>query len=59
MSCAELREELAERGTKPVIPNRCNRIQPFSFNRGFYKLHWHIEAALQAEGLQAHCNSLR
>jgi IS5 family transposase len=22
---AELREELDERGTKPVIPNRCNR----------------------------------
>jgi len=25
---AELREELDERGTKPVIPNRCNRKQP-------------------------------
>jgi len=22
---AELREDLHERGTKPVIPNRCNR----------------------------------
>ena len=27
---AELREDLYERGTKPVIPNRCNRKQPFS-----------------------------
>ena len=26
---AELRDELDERGTKPVIPNRCNRKQPF------------------------------
>ena len=26
---AELREDLHERGTKPVIPNRCNRKQPF------------------------------
>jgi len=24
---AELREDLHERGTKPVIPNRCNRKQ--------------------------------
>jgi hypothetical protein len=30
---AELREQLDERGTKPVIPNRCNRKQPFSFNK--------------------------
>jgi IS5 family transposase len=29
---AELREELDEQGTKPVIPNRSNRKQPFSFN---------------------------
>jgi hypothetical protein len=27
---AELREQLDKRGTKPVIPNRCNRKQPFS-----------------------------
>jgi len=27
---AELREDLREHGTKPVIPNRCNRKQPFS-----------------------------
>jgi len=25
---AELREDLHERRTKPVIPNRCNRKQP-------------------------------
>ncbi len=26
---AELRDDLDQRGTKPVIPNRCNRKQPF------------------------------
>ena len=40
---AELREELDERGTKSVIPNRSNRKQPFSFNRRLYKLRWRIE----------------
>jgi transposase len=42
---AELREELAENGTKPVIPNRSNRKQPFSFNKRIYKLRWLIENA--------------
>ena len=42
---AELREELDEHGTKPVIPNRCNRKQPFSFNKRLYKLRWRIESA--------------
>jgi transposase len=42
---AELREELRERGTKPVIPNRSNRKQPFSFNKRLYKLRWRIESA--------------
>jgi transposase len=42
---AELRGELHERGTKPVIPNRCNRIQPFSFSKRLYKLRWRIESA--------------
>ncbi|MGB8183119.1 MAG: transposase, partial [Stellaceae bacterium] len=42
---AELHEELDERGTKPVIPNRCNRKQPFSFNKRLYKLRWRIESA--------------
>ena len=42
---AELREELDERGTKPVIPNRSNRKQPFSFSKRLYKLRWRIESA--------------
>jgi transposase len=42
---ADLREDLDERGTKPVIPNRCNRKQPFSFNKRLYKLRWRIESA--------------
>ena len=42
---AELREELEERGTKPVIPNRSCRKQPFSFNRRPYKARWLIENA--------------
>jgi transposase len=41
----ELREELNEQGTKPVIPNRSNRKEPFSFNKRLYKLRWRIEAA--------------
>src|SRR6187431_1139896 len=44
-SSAELRDDLHERGTKPVIPNRCNRKQPFSFSRRIYKLRWRIESA--------------
>jgi transposase len=42
---AELRQELADNGTKPVIPNRSNRTQPFSFNKRVYKLRWLIENA--------------
>jgi transposase len=42
---AELREELDERGTKPVIPNRSNRKQPFRFSKRLYKLRWRIESA--------------
>jgi len=42
---AELREELDEQGTKPVIPNRSNRKQPFRFSKPAYKLRWRIEAA--------------
>jgi transposase len=42
---AELREDVRERGTKPVIPNRCNRKQPFSFSKRIYKLRWRIESA--------------
>jgi transposase len=42
---AELRAELDERGTTPVIPNRSNRKQPFSFSKRLYKLRWRIESA--------------
>ena len=56
---ANLREELDGPGTRPVIPNRCNRRQPFTFNKRLYKLRWRIESAFQqVEGLQAYCNSL-
>ena len=42
---AELRHDLDERGTKPVIPNRCNRKRPFGFSKRLYKLRWRIESA--------------
>jgi len=42
---AELREELDEHYTKPVIPNRSNRKEPFTFSKRLYKLRWRIEAA--------------
>jgi transposase len=42
---AELREDLQDRRTKPVIPNRRCRKQPFSFNKRLYKLRWLIENA--------------
>jgi transposase len=42
---AELREGLDERRTRPVIPNRCNRKQPFSFSKHLYKLRWRIESS--------------
>ena len=42
---AELRDELDERGTRPVIPNRSNRKQPFSFSKRLHKLRWRIESA--------------
>ena len=42
----ELREQLDERGTKPVIPNRSNRKQPFTFNKRLYKLRFCLAAAL-------------
>ncbi|HTJ30392.1 MAG TPA: IS5 family transposase, partial [Acidobacteriaceae bacterium] len=41
----ELRAALDERGTKPVIPNRSNRKQPFGFSKRLYKLRWRIESA--------------
>jgi transposase len=42
---AELRLWLNDRGTKPVIPNRSNRKQPFSFNKRLYKERRRIENA--------------
>ena len=42
---AELRADLDQRGTRPVIPNRCNRKQPFRFSKRLYKLRWRIESA--------------
>ena len=42
---ADLRESLEDRGTKPVIPNKSNRKQPFSFNKKSYKKRHRIENA--------------
>ena len=42
---APLRHWLDERGTKAVIPNKCNRKQPFTFNRTAYRLRHRIENA--------------
>jgi transposase len=43
----ELREELDAQGTRPVIPNRSNRKQLFSFSKRLYKLRWRIEAVFK------------
>jgi transposase len=37
--------KLNEQETKPVIPNRSNRKEPFSYNKRLYRLRWLIEAA--------------
>ena len=42
---ADLRHWLSERGTRPVVPNRCNRKQPFTFDRKSYKQRHLIENA--------------
>ena len=42
---AELRQWLKDRGTKPVIPNKSNRKQPFSFDKKSYKQRHRIENA--------------
>jgi transposase len=42
---APLRQWLKERGTKPVIPNKSNRKQPFSFDKKAYKQRHRIENA--------------
>jgi transposase len=41
----ELRQHLSAQGTRPVIPNRSNRKQPFRFSKHLYKLRWRIECA--------------
>jgi transposase len=41
----ELRDELDQRGTRAVIPNRSNRKRHFPFNKRLYKLRWRIESA--------------
>jgi transposase len=41
----ELRLWLNQRGTKPVVPNRSNRKQPFSFDKKSYKQRHLIENA--------------
>jgi transposase len=42
---ADLRQWLKDRGTKPVIPNRSNRKQPFSFDKKSYRQRHRIENA--------------
>jgi IS5 family transposase len=42
----ELREQLEERGTTAVIPNRSNRKRPFRFNKKSYKRRQRIENAI-------------
>jgi putative transposase len=42
---AELRQWLQERGSRPIIPNRSNRKQPFSFDKKSYKQRHRIENA--------------
>jgi transposase len=40
-----LRKSLKTRGTKPVIPNKCNRKRPFRFSKKEYKERHLIENA--------------
>jgi transposase len=42
---SELRQWLCQRGTKPVVPNKSNRKQPFRFDRKSYKQRHKIENA--------------
>ena len=55
----ELREQLDERGTKPVIPNRCNRKQPLLQQASLQAALAHRECVQPAEGLQTRRNPLR
>jgi transposase len=57
VACNALGEALRQRGDTsqdrhdpgfegaPVIPNRSNRKQPYSFSKRLYKLRWRIESA--------------
>jgi len=40
-----LRQWLSDRGTKPVIPNKSNRKQPFRFDRTSYRQRHRVENA--------------
>jgi putative transposase len=40
-----IRALLSHRGTKPVIPNKCNRKRRFSFNKTAYRKRHRIENA--------------
>jgi transposase len=42
---ADLRQWLDDRGTRAVVPNKCNRKQPFTFDRKSYKQRHKIENA--------------
>ncbi len=42
----EIRQDLTDRGTQPVIPNKRNRKQPFRFNKKSYKKRHRIENAV-------------
>ncbi|WP_414709802.1 transposase [Reyranella sp.] len=44
---AALRQWLDERGTKPVVPNSANRLQPFRFNKRACKQRHRIENAFR------------
>ena len=50
-----LREELDQRGTKPVIPNHPNRKHPLSFNKRLYKLRWRIGVSSEGHAVAASC----
>lgn len=41
----EIRQDLTDRGTQPVIPNKRNRKQPLRFNKKSYKKRHRIENA--------------
>ena len=47
---ASLREELSDHGTKPVIPNRCNRKRPSILTSVFISYTEHPKCVQQVEG---------